>query len=224
VNARNLQRGLAAAAVLAGLSAFYWLHFRANVEWRPDSLRDFVAGLGALGPIVFIAIMAFRPFLGLPSWLVLLAAGLVFGPWLGMLYGALGGVLGAGLIFGVARAFGREAVQARIGGGLRVFDEFLAERGASFVALYTMVPIAPVLPVFASAGVSRMRLVPFCLAAGAGYLPRAGLYTFGGQVVAEPTGANFALMLALLAAGIAITVFARRTLFKGGPSQSGPPA
>jgi hypothetical protein len=31
-------------------------------------------------------------------------------------------------------------------------------------------------------------------------------------------------MLALLAAGIAITVFARRTLFKGGPSQSGPPA
>ena len=112
---RHVERALSAGVVVLGLAGAYWLHVQSNIEWKPEALRDYVAALGFYGPIAVVAIMTFRPFLGLPTWLVLLACGMLFGPWLGALYGSIGGLLGGALIFGMARAFGRDAVQARQG-------------------------------------------------------------------------------------------------------------
>jgi uncharacterized membrane protein YdjX (TVP38/TMEM64 family) len=210
-----VQRALSFAAIGLGVAGFVYFHFHSGIEWNADSLRDWAAGLGAYGPLAMIAIVALRPFLGLPNWLVLVACGMLFGPWLGMVYGAVGGWLGGLLVFGVARALGREAVQARLGGGLRVFEDLLARRGAPWVCLYAAVPISPLLPLFASAGVSRMPLAVFAGAVFVGLWPRAALYTFGSQAFTEPTPANLALAALLVAAGVAVTVFARRS-FRGG--------
>ena len=208
---RHLQRALAVGAIALGAAGFVWLHFHSGIEWSADSLRDWAAGLGAYGPLVLIGVMALRPFLGLPNWLVLIACGMLFGPWLGALCGAVGGWLGGLLFFGIARSLGRDAVQSRLGAGLRVFDDLLARRGAPWVALYSAVPISPLLPLFASAGVSRMRFAPFSLALGVGLWPRAALYTFGSQALAEPTPRNLVAAALLVAAGVGVTLFARRS-------------
>jgi uncharacterized membrane protein YdjX (TVP38/TMEM64 family) len=211
MGSRTLQRALAVAAIAVGVGGFVWLHFYSGVEWSAESLRDWASRLGAIGPLVLIAIMALRPLLGLPNWLVLLACGMLFGPWLGMVYGAIGGWLGALLFFGVARALGREAVQARLGGALRVFEELLARRGLPWVALYAAVPISPLLPLFLSAGVSRMRLASFALATFLGLWPRAAVYTFGSQALTEPSPRNLAIAALLVAAGVGVTLLARRS-------------
>ena len=130
---------------------------------------------------------------------------MLFGPWLGALYATIGGLIGGALIFGIARAFGRDAVQSRIGGALRYFDELLASRGVPWLALYTAVPVSPLTPVYASAGVSHMRLAPFCVAVAIGLVPRSGVYTFAGQSIVEPTFANVAVAVAIVAVAIAVT-------------------
>lgn len=209
---RQVERSLATGVLLLGAAGFYWLHVQSGLEWNAEALRDYVAALGVYGPLAFIAIMALRPFLLLPNWLVLLACGMLFGPWLGAVYGAVGGLIGGAIIFGVARAFGRDAVQGRIGGALRIFDDLLARRGVPWLALYTAVPISPLTPAYASAGVSRMGIAPFCIAIGIGLLPRAGVYTFAGQAAGDPTGANLAIAAALAAAAAAITWWMRRSL------------
>jgi uncharacterized membrane protein YdjX (TVP38/TMEM64 family) len=211
VTRRHVERALSVAMLAIGAAGFYWLHVHSGLEWKAEALRDYVAGLGLYGPIALVAIVAFRPFLALPTWLVLLACGMLFGPWLGAVYGTIGGLLGGALIFGIARSFGRDAVQARIGGALRVFDELLATRGVPWLALYTAVPISPLTPIFASAGVSRMRLWPFCAAIGIGLLPRSGVFTFAGQAAVEPSLANVAVAALVIAAAVAITWRLRRS-------------
>jgi uncharacterized membrane protein YdjX (TVP38/TMEM64 family) len=200
-----VERALSIAVIALGAAGFWWLHVHSGLEWKPESLRDAVASLGVLGPLALVAIMALRPFLALPTWLVLLACGMLFGPWLGTLYATIGGLLGGALIFGIARAFGRDAVQARIGGALRLFDDLLASRGAPWLALYTAVPISPLTPIFASAGVSRMRLAPFCVAIGIGLIPRSGVFTFAGQAAVEPSLGNVAIAALVVLGAAAVT-------------------
>ena len=210
---RAVQRSLALLAIAAGIGGLVWLRFESGVEWRPESLRDAIADLGVFGPLAMIGIMTFRPFLGLPSWLVMLANGMLFGPVLGTVCGAVGGTLGAALIFGVARALGREAVQNYLGiGALRSFEEFLVLRGGPWLALYTAIPISWLTPVFAGAGVSRMRFAGFCVATGFGFVPRAALFSFAGRAAVEPSLRNVALAVALGVAALVGTFFARRWL------------
>jgi uncharacterized membrane protein YdjX (TVP38/TMEM64 family) len=209
VTRRGVQRSLAALTIAAGIGGFIWLQFGSDIEWRPESLRDAIESLGIFGPLAMIGIMTFRPFLGLPSWLVMLATGMAFGPALG----TVGGLLGAALIFGIARALGREAVQSYLGvGTLRSFEEFLVLRGAPWLALYTAIPITWLTPVFAGSGLSRMRFGMFCTAVGLGFVPRAGLFAVAGRAAVEPSLRNVSLAVALGVAALVGTLLARRWL------------
>jgi uncharacterized membrane protein YdjX (TVP38/TMEM64 family) len=213
VTRRGVQRALAILAIAAGIGGLIWLRFASGVEWRPESLRDAIADLGVLGPLAMIGIMTFRPFLGLPSWLVMLATGMLFGPVLGTVCGAVGGLLGGALVFGIARALGREPVQRYLGiGALRSFEEFLALRGAPWLALYTAIPISWLTPVFAGAGLSRMRFAVFCSATALGFVPRAALFAVAGRAAAEPSLRNVSLAVALGIAALIGTFLARRWL------------
>jgi uncharacterized membrane protein YdjX (TVP38/TMEM64 family) len=204
---------LALAAVAAGIGGLIWLRFESGVEMRPESLRDAVADLGVFGPLAMIGIVAFRPFLFLPSWIVMLSTGMLFGPVLGTACGSIGGVLGGALIFGIARALGREAVQSYLGvGALRSFEEFLVMRGPPWLALYTAIPISPLTPVFAGAGLSRMPFAMFCVAIALGFVPRAGLFAVAGRAAAEPSLRNVSLAVALGVIALVGTFFARRWL------------
>ena len=208
---KQVQRALSLLVVVLGLGGAYWLHVKSGLEWNPAALRDYVGALGLYGPLALITIMALRPFLFLPNWLVLVASGMLFGPWLGAIYGALGGLIGGALIFGIARAFGRDAVQARIGGALRIFDDLLARRGVPWLALYTAVPISFLTPVYASAGVSRMGLAPFCVAISVGLLPRAGVYTFAGQAFGDPSFRNIGVAAIVILVALGVTWKLRRS-------------
>lgn len=210
---QRTQRLLALVAVLAGLGGMLWFHFATDIEWNEGSIRDAVADLGGFGPLALIGIMTFRPFLFLPSWILMAASGMLFGPVLGSLYSVLGGTLGAALIFGIARAWGRDSVQAYLGvGSMRAFEEFLALRGVPWLALYTAIPFSPLTAVYAGAALSRLRFPKFMAAALIGFVPRAVLLAVAGRAVAEPTPRNITLAVALLLAAIVGTYFGRRWL------------
>ena len=72
----------------------------------------------------------------------------------------------------------------------------------------------PLLPLWGSAGVSRIPLWVFALASFVGLWPRAAVYSFGSQALAEPTPLNLGIAALLVAAGIGLTLLARRS-FRG---------
>ncbi len=206
---KTVQRALALAVIAAGFFASYWLQAESGIEWEGESFRDYVSRLGALGPLVVVGLMAARPFLGIPSGLILFTAGLLFGTLAGTVYGALGGAIGAIGAFAVARTLGRDAIQARLGARVQELDELLARRGAPWLAVYTALPGAVLSPVFFAAGVTRMRFASFAGATASGFVPRAGLFTFLGETAGAPTYGRIAAAVLLLV-GVVVFVWAAR--------------
>lgn len=92
---------------LLGMSVIIrgWL----DIEWSIQSLRSFVESLGVWGPLAYIGILTFRFIFLIPTGLLLLTAGIVFGPAEGAVYAALGMTASGLLKYGFVSIIGREA-------------------------------------------------------------------------------------------------------------------
>src|SRR5213593_3220705 len=89
-------------------------------------IADRVRASGALGPLVLITLLVAQAVVApLPSPPLLMAAGYVYGPWVGAAIGWLGLLLGASACFGLARVLGR-----------RFVDRFVAARHLAAVDRY----------------------------------------------------------------------------------------
>src|SRR4030042_1110594 len=73
-----------------------------------ERLRQFVAGYGVWGPIIYLAIWTLAPPLFLPGLPITLAGGVLFGPGWGGVYTIFGATTGAPLAFLVARYLARD--------------------------------------------------------------------------------------------------------------------
>ena len=85
-------------------------------------------------------------------------------------------------------------------------------RGPPWLALYTAIPVTWLTPVFAGAGLSRMRFGLFCTAVGLGFVPRAGLFAVAGRAAVAPSVRNVSLAVAFGVAALVGTLLARRWL------------
>jgi len=190
--------------VIALLGAFAALRHALGIELEPGSIRDAVDRLGIWGPLAFVAIVALRIPLGVPSAFALIGGGLVFGSVAGTLYGTVGLWISAIAVFLGSRWAGREAVEARMPVRLRYLLDVAGSRlGALFIAFGTAYPLSPITSFPLVAGVTSMALPVFALAAATGSLGRAALYTyFGSRLVdADPhelLGAGAIFLAALL--------------------------
>jgi len=193
---------LAVVALVAGFAA---LRRALGIELNPESIRDSVDRLGVWGPLVFVGIVALRIPLAVPSAIVLIGGGVMFGSLEGTLYGATGLLISAIAAFLGSRWAGRDAVEARIPTRMRyLFDLAGSRMGAFVIALGTAYPVSIVTSFHLVAGVTSMSLPVFAIAAGTGSLGRAALYTyFGSRLVdADPAemlgvGALFAIAMLL---------------------------
>lgn len=168
-----------------------------DLPLTPEALRATVLSWGALAPIVYIAIVAVRPFVFFPSWLLFIVAGLAFGPLFGTLYAVTGGLIAAVLSFQIARSLGREFVQARLPARLRALGEH--QWGAGLIFFLMLVPIVPMTMVNYGAGLSRVSLGHYMLAVLGGLTPRALAYTYFGDSLFDVGSPQFVAALAVLA-------------------------
>ncbi len=157
-----------------------------GIEWTAESVRAFVAGFGVLAPLLFIAMVGLRPLLLIPSQILLVAGGIAFGTALGTVYGTAGVFLSGLLAFGLARRWGREAVQARFPIRIQPVLEAVASRwGAALIGVGTAYPVGPVTAYHAGAGLTAMPLLVFGVALLLGAAARAALFTVFGAELAE---------------------------------------
>ena len=189
--------------------AFLYLLHTSSWVFRPqsvDDVRQWVAKFGSFGPLVYIALYAARPFLFFPSLLLNLSAGILFGPWCGIIYLLLGGLANASVCFWSARLFGNEqSLLRRFGGnwGKRLDNYLSGDKGFTRMLWLRTVPIFPYDPVSVVAGGSSMKYTPYAAATVLGMLPGAIAYNFlADSFVGKTMGIPAAILVTVIAFGI----------------------
>jgi uncharacterized membrane protein YdjX (TVP38/TMEM64 family) len=195
---------LARLAVLALLVAAVVAARRAlGVEWNAEALREAVARLGLWAPFVFVLLVAFRTPLLLPSQVVLLAGGLLFGTAGGTAFGALGIWLSGIMAFALTRWLAGAGIRRRVPAGMqRTLDVAGTRGGAAILALATAWPVGALALYHAAAGLTRMGFPLFLVALGVGSVPRAWTYSYFGSSLVEGRWLHVGLAAGILALAV----------------------
>lgn len=171
-----------------------------GLEFAPEAVQASVQRMGIWAPLVFVFIMAFRVPLGLPSQVVAMGGGLIFGTLAGSAYGAIGITISAVVIFVGSRWAGRDVVETRLPPRLKPLMELASSRvGAAFMALGTGYPFGPITMYHAVAGVTGMALPIFIPAVLLGALVRSATYTYFGSSLASGDSARLIQAVGILA-------------------------
>lgn len=197
---------LAALILLAALPFDAWL----------DSVRGWIAGLGAWEPVAFILSYGVAATIFIPASALSLAAGALFGLLKGSLLVWLGANTATVASFLVARFAARSRVEAiaQTRPRFAAVDRAMAEEGWKIVALMRLSPLFPFSLQNYLFGVTAIPFWPYAAASAAFMIPGTFLYVYigyaGGQAAAVAggvPGAN-AAKLALQAVGLLATVLA----------------
>lgn len=180
---------------LAAVVALVWLGREAG-GYVPQ-FAEWVDGLGAWGPAVFVAGYAVAVVGFVPGSLLTLAAGAIFGLLEGTVLVLVGATLGSTAAFVLSRTAAREAIARRVEGDRRfaAIDRAIERQGRRIVFLLRLSPIFPFNLLNYALGLTRVRLVDYVVAS-IGMLPGTLLYVYSGKVAGE---------LATLAGGSAVS-------------------
>lgn len=201
-----------ALARAAGLGAYI----------QGGGLRDFINSLGAWAPAAYIALYVLAACLMLPGLPVTVLGGVLFGPFLGVLYVAIGATLGASAAFLIARYMGRQWVEGVLKGGrLKELYDRTEEQGWKVVAFTRLIPVFPYNFLNYAFGLTRIRFTHYALASLVFMLPGIVAYVvFSSSILDIARGsfsASFFIGLALVIAVSLIPIIYKRLKKKGGP-------
>lgn len=156
--------------------------------------REFLTGLvargGALTVTGFILSYTVLTALSVPgAMLMTLAAGFLFGPWLGGLYALIGATAGAGLVFLAARA-GLSNLADHAGTHVQRLKAGFREDALSYLLVLRLVPVFPFWLVNLVAGASGMSLAVYLTATFFGMIPGVFVYAGIGNGVGDMIAAG----------------------------------
>lgn len=179
-----------------------------------EQLRAHVRAAGGLAPLVFVAGSALGTAVFFPKPALAAVAGLLFGLVQGVLLAVVGFTAGALLSFGVARALGRGAVEARLGSGrLRLVDSVFASNGFAATLVLRLLPVVPFTVSNFAAGVTSVRARSFALGTAVGLVPSTLIAVVLGDALREPgSPRSFLALGAWLALSAVALVWGRRLL------------
>lgn len=180
-----MRRWVIAAAGIACAAAALLLIGR----FAADPLRNFaewVAGLGAFAPVVFIAGYIVATVAFVPGLILTLAGGAIFGLVRGTIYVFIGATLGSTAAFLVSRYVARPIVERRLRGNERFMriDRAIQSEGGRMVLLMRLSPLLPFNALNYALGISKVGFVPYVLGS-VGMIPGTLLYVYYGKVAGD---------------------------------------
>ena len=195
---------------------------------NPLEFARWVQSLGPWGPLAFVLGYTLVTVAVLPAFLLTMAAGAIWGFWLGLLLAMSGAMSGAMCAFLGARNVLRGLVERYVSRHPRLIaiDRAVEAEGARLVFLRRLSPAVPFVLLNYVLSVSRLRFRDYALGLF-GMLPTAAMYVYAGKVAgdltalatgaAAPRGRAYYVLLTLgfVATGAAtllITRAARRAL------------
>ncbi|WP_406859559.1 TVP38/TMEM64 family protein [Streptomyces sp. HUAS MG47] len=173
--------------------------------WPPQ-----LSGVGAV--VVFGVAYGLCTAAFVPRPILNLAAGALFGTWLGVVGAVAGTVLGAGIAFTLGRLLGQDALRPLLRGRwLQAADGQLSRHGFRSTLVIRLLPGIPFAAANYCAAVSRMKYAPFLIGTGLGSLPNTTAYVIAGSEASSPSSPAFLISTGfIVVTGLAGAVVAWR--------------
>ena len=173
---------MAIALILFALAAL-------ALAWRYTPLREWINveslvhlsdrfEASPFAPLIVIGGFVLGGLLVMPVTMLIAATGIVFGPWLGMLYSLLGATLSAVFVYAIGRELGRDAVRRVAGRRINDLSRRIAQRGLLAMLFVRIVPIAPFSIINLVAGASHLAFRDFVIGTILGLAPGTVLIVF----------------------------------------------
>ena len=145
------------------------------------ALEAWITQFGPWAPVVFICVYVLATLLFLPGLLLTLAAGALFGPYLGTICALVGATLGATLAFLAARYVLADWIAGRTPARAKRVIEGVEAEGWRFVAMTRLIPFIPFNALNYALGLTRIRLVSYVAASFIFMAPGAAAYAYLGH-------------------------------------------
>ena len=179
-------------------------------DWL-ELVRGRIASLGVWAPLAYALLYAAAATLFMPGSALSLAAGLLFGVWLGTAVVWCGATAAIALSFLIARYAARGKVEemARTRPRFAAVDRAIGEQGWKIVALLRLSPVFPFSLQNYLYGITAIRFFPCLVASAVFIVPGTFLYVYlgfaGGEAAVAAGGGADTLRLVLQIAGLLAT-------------------
>ncbi len=146
-------------------------------------MRDWATSVGPGFPLAFLAAHVIATVLPFPRTAFTLAAGLLFGPVLGIALAVTASTLSALIALLLVRAFGWQIGKLASHPRVDSLDARLSERGWPAVLSLRLIPVVPFSVLNYAAGASAVQVRPYLLATLAGLLPGTSAVVILGDAI-----------------------------------------
>jgi uncharacterized membrane protein YdjX (TVP38/TMEM64 family) len=175
-------------------------------------LRDWATSVGPWFPLAFLAAHIVVTVFPFPRTAFTLAAGLLFGPYLGIPLAVLASAASAVIALLLVRAAGWQLNRLVPHPRMDSLDTRLRERGWPAVMSMRMIPAVPFSVANYAAGASAVRVLPYTLATLVGLLPgTAAVVILGDALTGNVSPMLFVVSLCTASLGIAGLIYEIRT-------------
>jgi len=175
-------------------------------------LRDWSTSVGPWFPLAFLAAHVVVTVFPFPRTAFTLAAGLLFGTWLGVGLAVLASTLSALAALWLVRAAGWQLDRLASRPAIDGVNERLRRRGWPVVVSLRLIPAVPFSVINYAAGAASVRVLPYTLATVVGLLPGTlAVVVLGDALTGHISPALFVVSLCTAGVGIAGLVYEFRT-------------
>jgi len=150
-----------------------------------SEIINWVDHLGWFAPLLFLIIYCFATIMFLPTMVLTLAGGALFGPFLGTLVNLLSATSGAAFSFLITRHLGYDWFSQRKGKRLRKLIAAVEQRGWMSVAFLRLVPIVPYNLVNYGLGLTAIKFRSYLITTFIFLIPAEIVYTYFGYAGME---------------------------------------
>ena len=150
------------------------------------SFVEWIDGLGAIAPIVFVLAYIVITVAFLPASVVTLGAGFVFGVVKGSIFVFVGAMLGATAAFLVGRFVARDWIAKKVEGNrfFSALDNAIAEEGRKLIFLIRLSPAFPFNLLNYALGLTKVSLPDYVLGT-TGIIPGTIMYVYLGSLIGD---------------------------------------
>lgn len=221
MDARAWRSALVSFALFGGVGLVFLFGAQALGLADADTARRLLAATqGPWALPAAVGAFAALAFLGVPQFVLIAAAVVAFGPWLGFAYSWVGTMVSAMVGFGLGRAFGSRMVRGLKSPSVERFTALVARNGFAASLAVRLLPFAPFVVVNMAAGATAIGPADFAAGTGLGIVPKIALTAFAGGSLARAIEGGGAEPIALLALAVAlwlaVGLLARRWLERRG--------
>lgn len=172
------------------LSALFLILFLFQIFWDVESyftpalIKEFLSSSGRLAPLIYMIAMASAIIISpIPSLPLNIAAGALFGAFLGTAYSVIGALGGAIISFLLARHLGRQVIERYLKGHINFCSDCSDRLLTKIVFLSRLLPFVSFDVVSYGAGLTKMSLRNFAIATCLGMIPLTFIYNYFGSVL-----------------------------------------